>query len=286
MTNDQPDPTDTIRGHADGLEAEPVWETPLPDGHHADTVAAILEAVRNDWRDAPAPASGYRLELEYDPATGALTINMGAADPNEEPPADLIAPLPFRNAAMPDYWPDGPYDHEAAAAALPDDAAERMAAAMGIDPSSLPPMLDGAQLAAKFADDRERIFRSLGIDRNDPATAALLEEVGNDGFDFHAARAEWDRRGRAIAAAIPESMPLDALPAGAEMAQILRANGMDPDNYRIVYGPPAIEHYSLPTEPIDLSGGDPDPATNPHTELFQKEPFKVIKPTEREEHDQ
>lgn len=128
---------DIIRGRCDGLDAHPVWETPLPDGHHADTVAAILEAVRNDWRDAPAPASGYRLDLEYDPATGALNITMGAADPNEEPPADLIAPLPFRNATMSDYWPEGPYDHEAAAAALPDDAAERMAASMGIDPAKL-----------------------------------------------------------------------------------------------------------------------------------------------------
>lgn len=231
MTNDQPDPTDTIRGHADGLEAEPVWETPLPDGHHADTVAAILEAVRNDWRDAPAPASGYRLELEYDPATGAGTINMGAADPNEEPPADLIAPLPFRRATMSDYWPEGPYDHEAAAAALPDDAAERMAASMGIDPVKLSKMY-AAEAAA-------RVELSLGIDRSDPATAALIEEVENDGLDFHAAAAEWDRRGRAIADSIPESMPLDGLPAGAAMAEILRANGMDPDNYRIVYGPRA-----------------------------------------------
>lgn len=203
----------TIKGHADGLEADPVWETPIPD-EHADTVAAILEAVREDWRDAPAPASGYRLELAYDTDTGAFKITMGAADPNEEPPADLIAPLPIRRAQLSDYWPEGPYDHEAAAAGLPDDAAERIEAA-------------------------------LGIDRSDPATAALIEAVENDGLDFGAARAEAERRARAVADSIPTSLPLDALPAGAEMAAILRANGMDPDNYRIAYGPPAP--YEPPT---------------------------------------
>lgn len=125
---------DIIHGRCDGLESEPVWETPLPDGHHADTVAAILEAVRRDWRTAPAPTSGYRIDIAYTPATGVMNINMGPADPSEEPPADIITPLPFRHAAMSDYWPDGPYDHEAAAAALPDDAAARMAAAMSVDP--------------------------------------------------------------------------------------------------------------------------------------------------------
>lgn len=197
----------TIKGHADGLEADPVWETPLPEGH-ADTVAAILEAVREDWRDSPAPASGYRLELEYTPATGAMDITMGAADPTEEPPAGLLAPLPFRRPNIADYWPKGPFDHEAAANALAADAAERIEAA-------------------------------LGIDRSDPATAALIAEVDNDGLDFHAAATESQRRARAVADATPASLPLDALPAGAEMAAILRANGVDPDNYRIVSGPPA-----------------------------------------------
>lgn len=121
-----------IKGHADGLEADPVWETPLPDGH-ADTVAAILEAVREDWRHSPAPESGYRLELEYIPATGAMDITMGPADPNEQPPAGLLAPLPFRRPNIADYWGEGPFDHEAAAAALPDDAAERIEAALGVD---------------------------------------------------------------------------------------------------------------------------------------------------------
>lgn len=179
---------DIIRGRADGLEAEPVWETPLPDGH-ADTVAAILEAVRGDWRDAPAPVSGYRLELGYAPVTGKLDINMGPADPNEEPPADLIAPLPFRRAAMSDYWPDGPYDHEAAAAALPDDAAERMAASMGIapaEPPAVPPLFDPAALMAKLAADRAAsIEASMGIDRDDPATAALIAEIDADGLPNH-----------------------------------------------------------------------------------------------------
>lgn len=273
---------DTIRGRCDGLEADPVWETPLPDGDHADTVAAILEAVRKDWRNLRAPASGYRIELAYTPATGVLDVTMGAADPNEEPPADLIAPLPFRNATMSDYWPEGPYDHEAAAAALPDDAAERIAASMDIDPAAVgiapasppavPPLFDPAALVAKLAADRAAsIEAAMGIDRSDPATAALIEEVENDGLDFHAAAAEWDRRGRAIAESIADGLPLDALPAGAEMADILRANGMDPDNYRIVYGPRAH---------IDLSGGEPGPATNPYTEQFRTEP------TEREDHGQ
>lgn len=110
----------TIKGYADGLEADPVWETPLPAGD-ADTVAAILEAVREDWRHSPAPASGYRLDLAYDTDTGAMDITMGPADPNEEPPGGLIAPLPFRHATMSDYWPEGPFDHEAAADALAAD---------------------------------------------------------------------------------------------------------------------------------------------------------------------
>lgn len=229
---------ETIRGRCDGLEADPVWETPLPDGHHADTVAAILEAVRKDWRNHQGPVSGYRIDLAYTPDTGHLDVTMGPADPNEEPPADLITPLPFRRATMSDYWPEGPFDHEAAAAALPADAAERIMAAMGID-------------------------------RNDPVTAAILEEVENDGLDFAAARAEADRRAQAVIDSLPAAVPLDALPAGAEIAAILRANGVDPDRYRIEYGPRAH---------IDLSGGDPDPATNPYTGLFRTEP------TEREEH--
>jgi uncharacterized protein (DUF2267 family) len=233
---------DIIRGRCDGLEADPVWESPLPDGH-ADTVAAILEAVREDWRDAPAPASGYRIALEYTPATGVLNVDMGPADPNEAPPADLIAPLPIRHAVLRDYWPEGPFDPKAYASALADDAAERIAAAMGID-------------------------------RNDPATAALIEEVENDGLDYHAARAESDRRVQAVIDSMPESMPLDALPAGAEMAEILRRNGIDPDRYRIVYGPRAS---------VDLSGVEYDPATNPYTELFREERFTVIEPEGREE---
>jgi hypothetical protein len=232
---------DTIRGRCDGLEADPVWESPLPDGH-ADTIAGLLEAVRKDWRDRSAPASGYRIDLVYTPATGNLSITMSSQDPTEEPPPDLITPFPMRPAALAHYWPEGPFDPAAAAAALPDR-------------------------------QRDRILTTLGIDTTDPATAALLESVENDGLDYHAARAEADRRAQAVADSLPDSLPLDALPAGAEMADILRTHGLDPDRYRIVYGPRAH---------VDLSGAPYNPATNPYTELFLNEQWTTIEPTEPE----
>lgn len=52
-------------------------------------------------------------------------------------------------------------------------------------PPTEPTLLDAKQLAARLAADRDRMFLALGIDPTDPATAAILEEVENDGLPDH-----------------------------------------------------------------------------------------------------
>jgi hypothetical protein len=152
-----------IRGRCTGLEAEPVWETPLPDGH-AERIAGLLEAVRVDWRDRPAPASGYRIDLAYTPATGNLSMTMGPQDPTEEPPGDLTPPFPMRPAAPDDI-----------------ESASPPATAIGAGVGGVLGMV----LERDHAAFRERVFRSMGIDPNNPATAALLEEIAADGVSDH-----------------------------------------------------------------------------------------------------